>query len=68
MGDGPPLLDLVPGHSGEAYRSWLHDRGPAFRDRVEIATLDPLYAELLVMPMWSRRARSVAVISVVRST
>lgn len=35
------LLDLVPGRSGEAYRSWLHDRGPAFRDRVEIATLDP---------------------------
>ena len=35
------LLDLVPGRSGEAYRSWLHDRCPAFRDRVEIATLDP---------------------------
>lgn len=35
------LLDLVPGRSGEAYRAWLHDRGPTFRDRVEIATLDP---------------------------
>ncbi len=35
------LLDLVPGRSGEAYRSWLHERGPAFRARVEIATLDP---------------------------
>lgn len=35
------LLDLVPGRSGEAYRSWLHDRGPDFRDREEIATLDP---------------------------
>ena len=37
------LLDLVPGRSGGAYRSWLHDRGPAFRDRVEIATLDPFH-------------------------
>jgi transposase len=37
------LLDLVPGRSGEAYRSWLHDRGPQFRERVEIATLDPFH-------------------------
>lgn len=34
------LLDLVPGRSGEAYRSWLHDRGPDFRERVEITALD----------------------------
>ncbi|WP_224744527.1 ISL3 family transposase [Chryseoglobus sp. 28M-23] len=35
------LLDLVPGRSGEAYRAWLQGRGPDFRDRVKIATLDP---------------------------
>lgn len=37
------LLDLVPGRSGAAYRSWLTDRGEAFRDRVEVATLDPFH-------------------------
>lgn len=37
------LLDLVPGRSGEAYRAWLQERGPDFRDRVEIATLDPFH-------------------------
>jgi transposase len=35
------LLDLVPGRSGQAYKSWLTDRGEAFRTGVEIATLDP---------------------------
>jgi len=35
------LLDLVPGRSGQAYQSWLTDRGEAFRTGVEIATLDP---------------------------
>ena len=35
------LLDLVPGRSGQAYKSWLTDRGQAFRDGVQIATLDP---------------------------
>ena len=37
------LLDLVPGRSGETYRGWLKQRGEAFRDRVEIATLDPFH-------------------------
>jgi transposase len=37
------LLDLVPGRSGETYRTWLRQRGEAFRDRVEIATLDPFH-------------------------
>ena len=35
------LLDLVPGRSGQAYKSWLTDRGQAFRAGVQIATLDP---------------------------
>jgi len=43
--DKPPivkarLLDLVPGRSGEAYATWLQDRGEQFR-RVRVATLDP---------------------------
>ena len=37
------LLDLVPGRSGETYRSWLTERGEAFRQGVEIATLDPFH-------------------------
>ena len=37
------LLDLVPGRSGEAYQTWLRDRGDAFRKRVEVATLDPFH-------------------------
>ena len=37
------LLDLVPGRSAEAYKSWLKQRGDAFRARVEIATLDPFH-------------------------
>ena len=44
--DKPPivkarLLDLVPGRSGEAYATWLQDRGEQFRARVRVATLDP---------------------------
>ncbi len=35
------LLDLVPGRSGQAYKTWLTDRGEAFRAGVQIATLDP---------------------------
>ena len=35
------LLDLVPGRSGQAYKSWLTERGQVFRAGVEIATLDP---------------------------
>ena len=37
------LLDLVPGRSGEAYKTWLHARGPAFRKNVQVATLDPFH-------------------------
>src|SRR5699024_1850075 len=35
------LLDLVPGRSGKAYRDWLNERGDAFREGIQIATLDP---------------------------
>jgi len=35
------LLDLVPERSGQAYKTWLTERGQAFRDGVQIATLDP---------------------------
>jgi len=37
------LLDLVPGRSGSVYRDWLTKRGEAFRNRVEVATLDPFH-------------------------
>jgi transposase len=36
-------LDLVPGRSGQAYRTWLVERGEAFRAGVKIATLDPFH-------------------------
>ena len=35
------LLDLVPGRSGAVYKTWLDQRGKAFKARVEVATLDP---------------------------
>jgi transposase len=35
------LLDLVPGRSGTVSKTWLDERGPAFKAHVEIATLDP---------------------------
>jgi transposase len=37
------LLDLVPGRSGKAYADWLTARGEAFRERVQVATLDPFH-------------------------
>jgi transposase len=37
------LLDLVPGRSGQTYKTWLAERGDAFRAAVEIATLDPFH-------------------------
>lgn len=37
------LLDLVPGRSGEVYKTWLKARGDAFRATVEVATLDPFH-------------------------
>lgn len=35
------LLDLVPGRSGAVYGDWLTTRGKAFREAVQVATLDP---------------------------
>ncbi|WGT46927.1 transposase [Tessaracoccus lacteus] len=37
------LLDLVPGRSGDAYKTWLIDRGEMFRTSVKVATLDPFH-------------------------
>ena len=37
------LLDLVPGRSGKTYADWLDQRGEAFRNRVQVATLDPFH-------------------------
>jgi transposase len=37
------LLDLVPGRSGAAYKTWLRERGEAFRAGVQVATLDPFH-------------------------
>ncbi|MGV0835649.1 ISL3 family transposase [Mycolicibacterium thermoresistibile] len=34
------LLDLVPGRSAAAFKTWLAERTPAFRDRVEIVAMD----------------------------
>lgn len=53
------LLDLVPGRSGEAYKSWLHERGEAFRARVEIATLDPFHGYKNAIDDQLEDARSV---------
>ena len=53
------LLDLVPVRSGEAYKSWLHERGEAFRARVEIATLDPFHGYKNAIDDQLEDARSV---------
>jgi len=37
------LLDLVPGRSGAAYAEWLAARNQAFRDGIQVATLDPFH-------------------------
>ena len=37
------LLNLAPGRSGEAYTSWLRDRGDTFQKGIKIATLDPFH-------------------------
>jgi transposase len=37
------LLDLVPGRSGAAYGDWLKARDQAFRDSIDVATLDPFF-------------------------
>ncbi len=43
------LLDVVPGRSGTAYKSWLDRRSPQFRAGVKHAALDPFrgYANAL---------------------
>ena len=53
------LLDLVPGRSGEAYRSWLVQRGDAFRAGVEVATLDPFHGYKNAIDDQLEDARSV---------
>lgn len=34
------LLDLVPGRSAAALKTWLADQSPAFRDQVEVVAMD----------------------------
>ena len=34
------LLDLVPGRSAAAFKTWLADHTPAFRDQVEVVAMD----------------------------
>ena len=43
------LLALVPGRSGTVFAAWLTDRTTAFRDGIQVATLDPFrgYANAL---------------------
>jgi len=43
------LLDLVPGRSGTVFAAWLTERTTAFRDGIQVATLDPFrgYANAL---------------------
>ena len=53
------LLDLVPGRSGEAYKTWLRTRGAAFRANVEIATLDPFHGYKNAIDDQLEDARSV---------
>ena len=53
------LLDLVPGRSGDTYRTWLKDRGAAFRARVEVATLDPFHGYKNAIDDQLQDARSV---------
>jgi transposase len=53
------LLDLVPGRSGEAYKSWLVERGEAFRAGIGIATLDPFHGYKNAVDDQLEDARSV---------
>jgi transposase len=53
------LLDLVPGRSGQTYKTWLHDRGEAFRSQVEVATLDPFHGYKNAIDDQLEDARSV---------
>ena len=53
------LLDLVPGRSGQTYKTWLKERGEAFRNRVEVATLDPFHGYKNAIDGQLEDARSV---------
>ena len=53
------LLDLVPGRSGETYKTWLKDRGEAFRATVQVATLDPFHGYKNAIDDQLQDARSV---------
>ncbi|HRA07891.1 ISL3 family transposase [Phycicoccus elongatus] len=53
------LLDLVPGRSGDTYKTWLKGRGEAFRKRVEVATLDPFHGYKNAIDDQLQDARSV---------
>ncbi len=53
------LLDLVPGRSGQVYTTWLTERGDAFRQRVQIATLDPFHGYKNAIDDQLEDARSV---------
>jgi transposase len=35
------LLDVVPGRTGTVYSAWIAEREQAWRDRIELAALDP---------------------------
>ncbi|MGP9611614.1 ISL3 family transposase, partial [Corynebacterium sp. AOP36-E1-14] len=40
-GCGPArLIDMRPGRSAEVLRTWLNERDPGFRQRVEVVTMD----------------------------
>jgi len=43
VADGRParLLDVVPGRTGTVYAAWIAEREQAWRDRIELAALDP---------------------------
>jgi transposase len=53
------LLDLLPGRTGDTYKTWLKDRGEAFRKRVEVATLDPFHGYKNAIDDQLQDARSV---------
>jgi transposase len=53
------LLDLVPGRSGQAYKTWLIERGETFRAGVQIATLDPFHGYKNAIDDQLEDARSV---------
>lgn len=53
------LLDLLPGRTGDTYKTWLTDRGEAFRKRVEVATLDPFHGYKNAIDDQLQDARSV---------